>query len=488
MNEVLCRELNKRRPDHFVGPVDNARLKQLLLGAFPLLAALGPFASIAPGSSDFPYFYRLLLVCAAVPAVRALSRHNGIRSRVLKWYLALTAIFCVWGPVTLLWNPNADSGRREVIGIALSLIGGLFALSLTEGRKGGIETLRLGFVVAFIAVAMIGAAEAITGIHLFPLVGIPWLFPQTTIAATFNNPNDYAVFLVACLGPILTGAIEGKTRGTRVAHGALYLLAIQMIFLTNSRSGVLGAGIVTLIALLWVARRGFFLMLLTLAKFAFVTGTIMVVVQVMQPARDLTLQILAPFEKQSTQADNLRWNLTVSGWRYFQDSPWLGTGAGSFREMLAFRDNTSITSGAVTASHNAYLQMIAQYGILIAIPLTALTIGLFFWATIYLRQSPALAEARNLQIQTMFGLTAIVTGCLAESSAFSQPTWWLVIAYVVSLVWSLSNEVDGSRRSARETVAPDKPATPVSSISLIEPAWHLRTSTLSRDYRLGSKR
>jgi len=317
------------------------------------------------------------------------------------------------------------------------MIAALISLMLSGGSTHGMQSLRVGFVIAFLATSLVAVWEIYSGLHLSELFDHPTLFVPRVLMSTFYNPNNYAFFLLSCLGPIMVGAISSTTKKARTFHYAMAVFCTVLVIMTNSRAGAVGCAVIAILAVVWLGRISAERMLLQVASLVVVVVTSILVYWILNPGADLMNLAGAAFSKSSNSAsDNLRWDLSTLGFKYFLGSAMLGTGAGSFVAVLSSDTNANVLMD--TNAHNTFIELMSQYGVIFAIPFFALLISLVIHGLHGGSMAASVAEIMTLRIQILFALVAVVLGGLAASSLFAEPTWWLLIAYASGLAWQLS--------------------------------------------------
>lgn len=398
-------------------PADRWIRRALLV--MPALAALGSFVSASPGSSGTANGYRLVTAVALIPALLMLSRTPS-RGLATKLLLATTVAFAVWGPIGLSWTPAPDVGQRQLLGILLAIAGAWVAIGLTSSRPETVQHLRAGFVLAAFVLTSIGLWQYATGNNLWSLAGQTIRFDASLLIGSFVNPNNFAAFLLGCAGPVLSWALSAK--GIRKPFAVALLAAMAFVVLgTTSRAGVLGLLVIVvsvLIIVMMQAPKTQVPVLFTLAALSLGTWAAF--------SQQITAGLSTAFAGSSGSSDDLRVALSQTAVRYFFDSGGLGIGPAGFQERLALE-----TSQSVLATHNTFLQMAAEYGFPVALPAFALVAVI---ATSALR-SPNRSQAPvdPARIEMLAGIIAICVGAVVASSLIADPSWWLLIGYLVVL-------------------------------------------------------
>lgn len=412
-------------------PADRWIRRTLLV--MPALAALGSFVSASPGSSGTANGYRLVTAVALIPALLMLSRTPS-RGLATKLLLVTTVAFAVWGPIGLTWTPAPVVGQRQLLGILLSIAGAWVAIGLTSARAATVQHLRAGFVLAAFVLASIGLWQYATGNNLWRLAGQTVRFEDSMLIGSFVNPNNFAVFLLGCAGPVLSWALSAK--GIRRPFAVALLAAMAFVVLgTTSRAGVLGLLVIVvsvLIIVMMQAPKTQVPVLFTLAALSLGTWAAF--------SRQITAGLSTAFAGSSGSSDDLRVALSQTAVRYFFDSGGLGIGPAGFQARLALE-----TSQSILATHNTFLQVAAEYGLPVALPMFALVAVI---ATSALRspdRSHTLVDPARIEM--VAGIIAIGIGALVASSLIADPSWWLLIGYMVVLARQSRGQDDAASKS-----------------------------------------
>lgn len=403
-------------------PADGQERNRLVATALllmPVLAALGPFVSTSPGSSGTAYAYRVLIALAVLPAVLAALRIRG-RDHHVQLLVVVTLAFGLWGAFALSWAPNPDSGLRQIVGILLGIIGAWVAVGLTAGNRAYVESLRAGFVLAAFVMCGVGMWQYFTGQNLWSFFGLPSRFADDQLIGSFVNPNNFGAFLLGCAGPLLSWALSRS--GTRRAVGFLLLLVAAFVILgTSSRAGILGLAAITTCVLVLAMIRAPRTQVPILAVGALTSFAVWAALgsQIAATWRSI-------FGGNSGQSDDLRWELTKTAVQYFTDSNGIGIGPAGFQDRLSDESSQS-----VVAAHNTLLQIAAEYGAFAFLPVVALLAAL---AVSALRRHSAPEGAYDTtQLEMLAGLIAALVGAVVASSLIADPSWWLLIGYLIVL-------------------------------------------------------
>lgn len=405
-----------------------------LLLFVPVLAALGPFASMDPGTSGSLYAYRLIIMLLIVPSavtVVGLLRERDSRLTAL----ALTTFMvATWGTYALGWTPNTERGSRQLIGILISQMGAWVVIATASRHRSSLDALRNGYLLAAVVMCALGVWQYLTGNNLWSQVNQPFNFSGNPLIGTFVNPNNYAAFLLCCLGPILASIIRTGFWSRTIAVVTLPVLAWALLEST-SRAGLIGLAVIIFMGLVITGTKvPRFQVPILMMSIVGVLGTWLVA------GRQIDDLINAAFRNGSGGSDQLRVELSRIAGRYFVESNGLGIGPAGFPVQLAADTQQAVTR--VLPAHNTFLEMAAEYGAPVALPFFML-MGALVMGTLRSASRSTSAGLNSVRVELLAGLIAIVSAGLVASSVIADPSWWLLIGYLILLV----------RRSERDSAA-----------------------------------
>lgn len=407
----------------------------------------------------WPGYYTLAVVAAAL-----LWRSGAWRVPQVVLLLVFWATFAAWAGFALQQTPDPRAGGLEVRALAGCAILACVIVLATRGTRSGLSALRLGWIVGMTITCGIGVWELATGDHLWVTPARPWRFGEGTVAATFINPNNFGAALVGMLVAVLAARASSPSRALRALLAGLAVFALAMIAFTQSRAGVLAALVVLLVevhrALVaaagdrplrpWlrevVARHR------RTAAAVLVAATGVVVASLTVPAlaarNPVRAMVLSAFAPETAKSDSLRIDLIAAALRYLRDSGWVGTGAGSY-EAIMWNDPGSGISYR-TNLHNAFVELLSQYGVVVFAPYVALLLALT-WVALRPRPGRTVADqSRVVRAEVLGHLVALAALGITASSALALQTWWLMLASAVAGAWWLRRDDEGESSGVQE--------------------------------------
>jgi hypothetical protein len=414
---------------------------------FPMVAALGPYASFTPAIASSTYFFRILCLVAVIPALAALASSRPLRDSAPASFVILVVLWSCWAPLLLLWSPDWTTDSRNVVAISFALVGAFTAFSLSKGTAAGCDRLRLGWTAAFVVTASIAAWEKLSGRHLETNPLLEHAQPNY-IASTFFNPNDYASFLLACLAPLAWGMVAGKSATVRRVHLTMLVGCCCLIVMTQSRTGLLGAAVAVPLIAYWRRRHGAINGVTSKSRSPLALCAAVAAIALVgssEPGQRLLDVVTSPFHEDpsTAQSDQTRVNLLVLGWRVFLDSGLLGAGSGAFERAALAAANT-LDLGNLTKAHNSFVQLAAEFGLVLVTPLLVAVGIAVRSATRAQRAGHTDPAAFNLRMSIMIGALAFLAGGMAGSSTLAAPWWWLLFGSIITQTWLLRRSTNAT--------------------------------------------
>lgn len=360
--------------------------------------------------------------------------------------LFTSVAFALWGALALGWTPNTGRGGRQLAGALINILGCWVAIGLAGRHRAGLTALRNGFVTAALGLSLVGVWQYVTGRNLWTVVGQPFDFAGNPLIGTFINPNNFAAFLLGCLGPIIAIMVGGRLKHRLLGIFLIILLA-WVLANTASRTGVLGLAIICVAACVIVGIK------LPRSQGPIAVGVLAILTTAAFNYERIRA-ILGGVSIGTEASDDLRLQLSKIAFRYFFDSWGLGIGPAGFEVKL--ESDASAQVIRVLPPHNTFLEIAAEYGLPVLLPFMLLIVGLGAAAV---RRHPGTSQAStSQQVELLACFVAIVAGGLVASSLIADPSWWLLIGYAILLARRGQDDVglrelqsDETRRDSRRS-------------------------------------
>lgn len=320
------------------------------LGGLTIAAAIGPFTEALTDSGQItaiPYLLGALGVGVAVRIVisRPLPRPS--------WPIVLGLLLFVGTALGVLnsYLSYGDQLGRQAAEMWVPSIGGAMTVLVAAAWVGWRESVAPFFVAIASAAtaAILSVVNLETGGYLRQDTAIGWLLREEATGGRLTGiipaPNPAAViFLLGFAGALGLTVIGLKRWWARLLPLPFAAACLVAIFLTGSRSGMLGAAVATTVILIaWRWRVGVAAGALLIAGIIALIPTGII--------RDV------PIAAEQTRID--AWVATLRLWT---EHPILGAGFRSFEWLHA-----DVGSAIVNAPHNEWLRFLAEEGIVLGI-------------------------------------------------------------------------------------------------------------------------
>lgn len=413
-------------------------MKTLRYGLIALLvvaAALGTsFLSVNVGGVNV-YFFRLLVVFVILASPVISYRYGWLKERVPSQFLLAGYLWVLWGSVSVFWSPNFTAGVEDVVAVGFGFGIGVALLTLGATESKGIEWLRRGWMGAFLITGAIAGWEIVTGNHL-PGAWVEsapdYALDRAIVISTFGNPNNYGAFLVLSLPFLLYSRERVRSRFLKLLYGLLIPVFFGLLFLTGSRSALLGALLQmgTYIFIFGGVRR---IVATLLALVTSILGLVYIGVSIEDLRLFAKLQTVLQGNALEGGSLSMRLGLTLNGLWMVLISFGMGIGAGGY-EMVAQHPDLPFSTGGLINPHNFFIEIIAEYGVLIGI-VFAFLIGRFLYISV-----KGYGRGGGLAAQTgVLIVVGYMFAMLANSTYMSQPSNWMAICSLMCISGSVHN-------------------------------------------------
>jgi O-antigen ligase len=287
--------------------------------------------------------------------------------------LIFTMFFWItWGIISLSWTSDLVNGINELIIIAIGFIIILTLLNLANNTSNILLTIRSGWISAFIITLPLALWELFTFQHIPDAGGllpgktdlVETGGPASTImmyaGATFGNRNNYCAFIVLCFPLLLWAFEQAKKKSMKIKYVILMVLGVFIVVVDGSRLGMFCL-VLELLFWLFLQRRG---SSLSFKKWSIVL-LIALIFYLAFEFQEHTLSRLEDLQEGLSGSSQVgRTNLYINGLRLIKSTAGLGVGAGGFMNSVRIGSNMR-TTDRIYASHNLWIEILADYGIIV---------------------------------------------------------------------------------------------------------------------------
>lgn len=418
-------------PTNSAGTGKPPELLKVAVFLLPTTAALG---SYLPGVGPlFGHRLLILLVAALALFVPPSTRSQSLRRLVL----AVAFTWAAWGLLLTFGAFDTTAAFRSMVGISLGLTLAVSALRIQAAFPRFILWLSQGWILSFLITGAIAAWEIGTGQHLEHYLVDAQGLSSTMPAATFYNPNAYAIYLVAVQAVLIWSLTLAKRPRARLFLTTLITLCIALTATTGSRLSLVA---VALLITAYIASGRFGI------RRAIAIPALLGVLfwQLIPGAAGLVNEYL-PEDIRNTSIsqaiDDLAIGDSSAGRRVelYKAAAWLtldttgaGVGPGNFGAALVHRQ-PPFQTGDTLAPHSFIGEVSAEYGLPVL-----MGVGILCWS-VFRRVAGRKNPERSAILAT--GLAFIPAG-FANSSYLVSSSMWTMFATV--LCWAAIAESEDS--------------------------------------------
>jgi O-antigen ligase len=409
---------------------------QAAICAFPVTAALGShFLPIRVGGVSlfgFRLFVGFMFGCLVVSGKRLLFDFDSVSKGFFRFgllWLGWGLCALIWA--SLIWGLHVDSGFLEVMAVAFGILAVLVLLNLVFRTRNGLDSLRLGWVLAFVASALVASWEFRTGTHLPGYqenLDLPTV--ELRVFSTFGNPNNYSAFLALCF-PFLIWSFRSSRGWHKLPYLFLTLSLPVFAMFTMGRLGMF-ALLLECVLLLVLGASHIRRFLIGLIPIAGLVVALFVSTAVFPASLVKILSVSDDLGIADSGGDRL--NLLRNGLVFVEKSYGAGVGPANFEHMMLTGQGPFTTQGDVDP-HNLWIEIASEYGLIVF---------LFFvsWLILVARRTWKARRASILRgdLESQYAAEAVLLGLLgyipaaAENSSYIvQQTNWAFLASVLTV-------------------------------------------------------
>lgn len=380
---------------------------------FILLASLA--AGSLSGLMQLPRTFSILFFFLLITKYRP--------TKILGKALKFLSFWFSWAAFSLIWTSDFSNGTRELILLLTNFLL-FFEIVYFAGRSTNLtKILALGWCAAFMITAAIGVWEILTDNHLALskhgddayMIADGQYLAHHYASATFVNFNSYVVFICYCVPFLLYGYFQSTKLLGKILTISLLLVSVFILFMNASRGGILALALqVALFFLPLMSGKG--------AKGTILGLLIILIAGFCIFWDEISLYIMIRSAGTSSFEDEPRYDIWMRALKCFWPTLGFGTGVGSV--MASMR--TVSSSGDVIIPHNAVLEILVQYGVVICLVCVR-----FVWRIFKARKYTRDKYMKALITSSISSLVAIL---IIDSSYLLSPGFWAFFASLYCIV------------------------------------------------------
>jgi O-antigen ligase len=337
-------------------------------------------------------------------------------------FVVVSGLLCTWMVLSATWAGDTHAALASAFRL---LQGPLIALVIVS-TIASLAAFRV-VVVAYVAGAAVSAVVGMAGVTRSDNAA---LVQSGRLSGGISDPNFLAAVLVPALVIALFAFQAARSRSWRLAIAFTGCACLAGIFLTESRGGIIGLAVATIVAIAYAGpvRRQ---ILVSIS----VVGAIAVIYFSFAPPQ--SFHRLTTFTADGGTGRSDLWTVAAKA---FTVHPVGGVGAGNYtldepQYLLDVNKNLARADLVLhhEAVHNTYLQTAAELGTVgIALFLSSLFVPLF-----YARRAVAAFAPDSLQFEAVMG-RGLVPGVLGMLAAFTflsaqyEKQLWITVGIVLA--------------------------------------------------------
>lgn len=425
-------------------------MKRVIIAALPTTAAFG---SLLPGIGSI-FAFRILVIVTCCLAIIASpgTRYTG---PVLKMFRVLCYLWVVAAIVGYIVVPQSEYAAKTMLALLFGIALCLALARVDSELPSTMRRLQTGWVLAFVATAIVGTWELLSGKHLDTFLGsAPDYVRESThlIGSVFGNPNGYGSFLVTAVAFLFRGFLGASKMALKLVWLCLILTDAFFVVASGSRLSLFALLIQSLLLLFFLKLgqwRALLLGLLGIAGGALLFGA--------EVSRWLATSVASKYVNaapsqlleeisRSGMSGNTRLNLHLDGLWLIWQSGGFGLGPGGFQAGIRSGQAPLPTYGTVDP-HNLYLEIATQYGLIILVLFLAWIMYCFRICWRSMRRGHT--EDKLVGFTIVVGLVGNSIVALANSTYLTGSVNWVFIGTVVIASMTLNNKRNSVASSMR---------------------------------------
>lgn len=398
--------------------------------------------SLSLGSFQLSVYRAMVIVLfATIMLADVICKKNSVKfSKDNRYSFLFFALWLIYAVLSVAWVKDYSAWFKAVFFIGSGVVG-MIVVSYYLRSKEDILQAFYALLPMILFHNIMGWYEWSTGQYLF-LQGERVLKYQRLRwpVSTFFNTNDYALFLLVSFFILIICFVSAKRKLLRLAYITIMLSSVVLLYLTNSRSSLLGLVIGT-VFLLIISVRKKSVWRLVIALF----GVLLLVV-IFKPdlmsnvVHKVDAVLTFDFSKQSG-SEFVRINLIRNGFEFLITTFGFGTGAGNIEYWMERYAVYNVS--AVYNIHNWWMEVLVSCGLFVFVGYVIFYVKLMRSMWMRFRKS------RN---RTDIVLSAGILGIMAAyivagiSSSSNMNTEWLWVFWAIVIAYQGMSEDDKLRR------------------------------------------
>ncbi|MCM3088667.1 O-antigen ligase family protein [Bhargavaea ginsengi] len=354
-----------------------------------------------------------------------LNRNRFLMNKRMKPPLYFLTFWIIYLFISLAWTENHSNIHKGIYYLVLYSILVFLIIKLINSEKNIINANQSILLLSYLIIG-IGIFEYLSGYHLSTS---RYSDPRTynsfnvdninAVTATFYNENNYSLFLSICAPFIMIQIIKGNLI-TKLVN-LLMLSSIFFLVIINDAKLVLAGLILQTIILL------IFFKIPRLIKLTYTFVFFVLTLYIVNTG------FLDEYNKAYDEIVNgygsnyVRLNLYKSGFYMLLESNFLGVGPKNFGLNL----HPELYTAEIVNPHNWWIELLAEYGVIIFIGFLALYIWILIQLYKIYRQKRITSD---ITFALFLSFCGFVIASVAPSSLFDFWPMWVIIGLALAII------------------------------------------------------
>lgn len=310
-------------------------------------------------------YSRILAILFAPMLLSKITKCNYIKP------LLFFALFVIlYGGISLLWSPNPSRGIEELLYYIVHFLLFFEIIVFSKYATKAFQSISLGWILSLSITLVIAMWEITTGEHLSNSVdhgdtfnlGYGQTILRRYAAVAFHNYNSYVTYICMAL-PFVFFSLFGKLKKKNFIYLiVIILLSASVILFNSSRGGLLCLIVFFLIYFINSPKKKY-----VIPIFVMLGGGMLFYF-----GEDMLSVISYRLSDGGLTTDTGRMQIYSNAIKVFFDTFGFGTGVGGLNSWM------SKFSNDILATHNLFLEILAQFGFVIFLLFTVFMVRLFF--------------------------------------------------------------------------------------------------------------
>lgn len=383
------------------------------------------------GAFQLSIFRGLIIVISIFSLINFLIAKKGVitlKKSGNSYSIKFMVFWVFYSLLSLGWVHDYLGWIKSVYFIGL----GLLSILIINKYFNKTTDILMGFKVMSIMIIfhnIIGWYEIISGNYIFLTMDKATYFERFSLpVSSFNNPNDFAVFLLFSIGILYICAANSKNKIYRLTYVFFIVSSLSLLVLTASRANILGflLGLVFYVALSLKKRKtrnGLILILV------FIIALISIFPNHFINLISIVGDNLYIKYSDGVGSDATRLNLIKNGLFFLVSTFGFGTGAGNIEYWMLNRSIYN-TSG-IENIHNWWMEILVAYGLIIFILYAIFYVKLLLNLIKKFKMSSNEVD-HSISLGIAFAMVGFIIGSFSSSSNLNSEWLWVFWAIAIA--------------------------------------------------------